>query len=100
MEIISNGSKWAGEENDSLDKLIEMIKIHPLDIYTFGAFGFCSFNNNHEGCDIHSVGDQTVWVHGNFLCISYVFNLRGTYDELRPIIREIENNIKRNFQTK
>ena len=42
VEIYSNGSKWAGEKLDTLEKLLEVLNKHKLDIASFGVFGFVS----------------------------------------------------------
>ena len=74
-EIISNGSKWHGEEPDDLPTLIRMLATHPLR----PKFGNCE-------CD-HDGGVQFL---GNFSDLSHVFNIhtndQAVIDQLRAAI--------------
>lgn len=83
MNIISNGSKWAGEAPDSLEKLIEVLGVETLDPIheDFGNFV--------------QVDGDSVHVFGNFCTRSHVFNIRGTVDELRHVIDAIDAAKKR-----
>lgn len=62
--IISNGSKWAGESPDSIETLCEALATHTLD-RTFEGFG------NFVIAD----GDGPVRFWGNFIDVSHVFSI-------------------------
>jgi hypothetical protein len=83
MEIISNGSKWAGEEPDSLETLIEVLT-NGKDVLdsTFENYGNFIWEENG------------VWnAFGNFETVSHVFNITGTAEELRPLAEAIQKNV-------
>ncbi len=93
-EILSNGSKWSGQEPDSIDQLIEVLKTNDLDLRSFAAFGFISFeeDNGYMGRDFE---EHNIRIHGNFVKLSHVFNIKGVYRDLQPLINAIESNIGR-----
>ena len=64
-EIISNGSKWAGQAPDSIDVLLRVLDIEQLDPLFEGRRG--AFAERLEG--------GTWRFFGNFLCVSHVFNI-------------------------
>jgi hypothetical protein len=73
-EILSNGSKWAGEQPDSIDDLLAVLAAEPLDRIheAYGNF-----------IEVAAEGDTwaepgTVGFHGNFLNLSHVFDIRTT----------------------
>lgn len=76
MEIISNGSHWAGEDPDSVEQLLAVLAKEPLDP-TFERYGNFCFEDH-------------VW--GNFHAVSHVFNIYGTPDELAPLVKAIRAN--------
>lgn len=90
--IHSNGSKWAGEENCTIEELIDVLEHHRLDLKRFACHGFVNFVDNNEGREYE---DSGVHIHGNFLDISHVFNINGIYRYLEPLIKAIEANIER-----
>ena len=92
--INSNGSKWAGEEPDTIEKLIEVLGTHRLDLERFAAHGFIAFTESN-GYGNRDFEQHSVRIIGNFLDISHVFNIEGVYENLRPLINAIEDNIKR-----
>lgn len=50
LKIISNGSKWAGEQPDSIEQLIKVLEQYPLDP-TFEKYGnFIVSNPNKIDC--------------------------------------------------
>ena len=97
VEIYSNGSKWAGEKADTLEKLMEVLKTHKLDITRFGVFGFVNFTKDN-GYSNQQYDQHNVRIHGNFIDVSHVFNIEGKYSELKQIIDAIQNNIESQLQ--
>lgn len=87
MRIINNGSKWAGEAPDPVEKLIERLKTEVLDP-TFEKYG--NFVMDAEGEANKKLGILHVW--GNFYTVSGVFSLMGTLEELSEIIALIREN--------
>jgi hypothetical protein len=82
-EIISNGSKFAGEEPDTIEQLIDVLQTETLDprFEEYGRF-FCRLPNGKLNA------------FRNFLHVSHVFNIIGTLDELRPLAVAIKQNRK------
>ncbi len=81
MRIISNGSKWAGEEPDSLETLLEVLRTETLDP-----------RFEDRGSFVTQTSNGTVRIFGNFLTVSHVFNIEGTAEELAEAINAIEAN--------
>lgn len=67
-EIISNGSKFAGQDPDTLEDLYTMLKTYALDP-DFEQYG----NFFHYTTGKHF---EVYHFHGNFACISHVFDIR------------------------
>ncbi len=84
LHIISNGSKWAGEAPDTIDKLLEVLKTETLDPIFATHGSFVSYG----------LGDM-VTVFGNFLTVSHVFNIRGSRKEMQPLECAIYEAMKR-----
>jgi len=82
--IISNGSKWYGEEPDGIDKLVEVLKANMLDPH-FNKYG--KFITADRG---------SVRFFGNFHRLSHVFNIR-TDDPavIAKLSRAIHENLRR-----
>ena len=80
MNIISNGSKWAGEAPDSFEELIEVLEDNKLDprFLNYGKFFYKDGN------------DFIAW--GNFAKLSHVFDIRGTLKELHPLALALKRN--------
>lgn len=74
MNIISNGSKWAGESPAPLSELIDTLKTETLEpsFEKYGRF-------------FYRTGENEFRAWGNFRTISHVFMVMGTLDELRPL---------------
>lgn len=72
-EIISNGSKWYGQEPDDIPTLIAVMAEHPLR----PEFGDCE-------CTHH----EATQFLGNFSDVSHVFNIATTDQELIDKLRE------------
>lgn len=62
--IHSNGSKFAGQEPDSIDDLLEVLAAHPLDARRFPRPIRCAVG-----------GSPLVEFHGNFTGLSHVFRI-------------------------
>jgi len=84
MKIHSNGSKWAGEEPDSVEKLISVLEKQTLD----PSFETCGrhFYRNEEG---------EFCAFGNFLTVSHVFRINGTLEEMLPLAKAIKSARRR-----
>jgi hypothetical protein len=63
INIMSNGSKWMGENPDTIEKLCEVLKNYPLD-RTFEDYGNFIITDG-----------VTTTFFGNFLNLSHVFNI-------------------------
>ena len=81
MRIISNGSKWAGEDPDSLETLIEVLRSETLDP-----------RFEDHGTFVTRTNDGRAEIFGNFLTVSHVFQIEGTDAELAEAIDAIEAN--------
>jgi hypothetical protein len=83
MNIISNGSKWLGQAPDSVEDLLSVLAIEPLNP-VFESYG------NFVLSDEMPVGTVRCW--GNFANVSHVFQIEGTEAEMRPVIDAIRAN--------
>lgn len=92
--INSNGSKWAGQEPDSVEDLIKVLAKHDLDLRRFAAHGFIAFTDSN-GYGNRDYEQHSVKIIGNFVGVSHVFDIEGVYENLRPLINAIEENIGR-----
>lgn len=81
MKILSNGSKWAGEAPDSVEKLIDVLGHHKLESIW-----------KRNGQYFNKIGDNEFQAFGNFANLSHVFNIRGSLEELRPLVKAIKQN--------
>lgn len=84
-DIVSNGSKWAGESPDGIDVLEHRLRTETLDP-RFERYG--NFIRKERG------GPWTLF--GNFLTYSHVFNIR-TDDA--ALVRRLRRLIRRNQAT-
>lgn len=64
LEITSNGSKWNEQDADSIDRLVAVLAMEPLDprFLNYGRF-------------ILPLGGGKVRFFGNFFALSHVFNI-------------------------
>jgi hypothetical protein len=91
--IHSNGSKWAGEQPDSIDILIER-----LSIYTIEDRFFCKFKERYNSTQKHvicpiSKVDGNYMFFGNFEEISGVFRIETNCpDTIKKLRVAIMNN--------
>ena len=98
METIihSNGSKWAGESPDSIEKLIDILSKHTIE----ERFFHCFSRNEKEGkkwyqlCPIDKSvnGNKTIFF-GNFEDLSHVFRIETNDPKIiKPLTRAIKAN--------
>ena len=98
--IQSNGSKWAGEDPDTIEELLRVLKVEPLD-KTFEKYGDF-FSRVHREDFIHpdlnfaKEWDGSMHFFGNFRLYSHVFNIH-TFDQaiIVSLISAIEDNKQR-----
>lgn len=83
IQIISNGSRWYGEEPATIAELIQVLAERPLDP---------SFELNGSGF-VNDESFDTLRCFGNFHHHSHVFNIRGKRTELAELITAIGANI-------
>ena len=81
--IHSNGSKWAGEEPDTVATLLMVLAKHPLD-RRFEAYGNFVQKNPRlaNGPGRLSEDPETRLFWGNFFTVSHVFRIETTDREL------------------
>ncbi len=87
INIISNGSKWAGDLPDTLDQLCEVLQSNPLD-RTFEDYGNFIIAPTVEH-------DAVVRFWGNFFNLSHVFSVDTDEPE---IIERLTGLIRANQQ--
>jgi len=97
LEIQSNGSKWYGQEPDSIEELIQVLNKYSLDP-TFEDYGnFIQLNPKWLKPEIAEKYQGCAKFFGNFSSISHVFNIITDEPE---IIQVLTNAINKNIQTK
>lgn len=94
--IHSNGSKWAGEAPDSIDKLIEVLKNNTIEERFFESFN----TRSKKGLKWHQLSPIDVNVtktkhifFGNFEEVSHVFRIETNDPD---IIKKLSNAIRNN----
>ena len=97
LNIKSNGSKWAGQEPDSIDELLEVLEIHPLD-RTFEKYGnFIDksprWGRYGKGPNPYPDNPGVVIFFGNFYGLSHVFNIHTDEAE---VIDRLAKTIRKN----
>lgn len=105
IEIVSNGSKWFGEEPDTLGVLFGVLKNHPLDrsFEKYGNFIYVprewAYGEHREIVAAGLIYPENLnmrHIFGNFFALSHVFNIAT--DELELILKfslAIEENKRR-----
>jgi hypothetical protein len=112
--IISNGSKWAGDEEDDIEKLYQMLEDYSLDVHNQGSLTSdfwtdnpCEGIRNWEDKEIYGVvpkwvdGDRLYGVEGvtrftgNFLYYSHVFWIDTNHV---PSIQKLKKLISKNLE--
>lgn len=94
--IHSNGSKWAGEEPDSIEKLIEVLKDNTIEERFFHSFSQFEGEKGrvwYQMCPISINDDGSIQFFGNFEEVSHVFRIDTTDAEL---IKKLSKAIKEN----
>ncbi|MEX0313442.1 MAG: hypothetical protein AB3N18_04635 [Allomuricauda sp.] len=103
--IHSNGSKWAGESPDSIDKLIELLKVYTIEERFFHQYtdqimqGEIWIDVKRNLCPISIDDDGIIYqkgMHvffGNFEEVSHVFRIETNNPDL---IESLTNAIKCN----
>jgi len=93
IKIISNGSKWAGQQPATIEELLTVLAKYPLDP-TFEKYG--NFINPHptwlkkEAAELYK-GCTTIF--GNFMECSHVFNvITDDSDTIAALSKAIEAN--------
>ncbi len=82
IQILSNGSTWAGEQPRSLEDLLKVLAVYALDP-VFARYG--NF--------IVDEGEGWVSFFGNFTGVSHVFNIRTDEPEvIARLTRAIREN--------
>lgn len=96
IQIISNGSKWAGQEPDTIEKLLTVLENNPLDDM-FEKYGnFVMF----DSIQYKSTGKKTWVFFGNFLTVSHVFNIKISDEQLAIMLARAirKNQSKENYK--
>lgn len=99
--IVSNGSKFAGQENDSIESLLKVLETETLD-RSFEAYGNF-INENPRYCSQYGGHNHTseyeglTAIFGNFHTCSHVFNIKTNDPQ---IIKNLTNAINKNKKTK
>ena len=84
IQILSNGGKYAGQEPDTIEQLIDVLANHPLD-RTFEKYGNFVY-----------LSEDGKWnAFGNFLRLSHVFRIEA---DTREELGELEAAIRVNQQ--
>ena len=95
LEIENNGSKWAGQEPDSVEVLLKVLEQEPLN-KTFEEYGDFCYPLEADFCKKHNYPKGTIAFFGNFFKYSHCFSIRT--DEL-PVIKRLASAIENNKQT-
>lgn len=101
-EIESNGSKWAGESPDSIEKLLEVLKEHTIEERFFSSWWTAGKHpKQHWHCPVNYIGKEKElpsyegWTRffGNFEEVSHVFRITSNDPE---VVELLTNAIKSN----
>lgn len=83
ITIFSNGSKWNGQDPDTLERLLEVLGTTPLDP-SFEDYGNFAYTED--------IQEGNVRLFGNFWGVSHVFSIEGTHEELAHVVLAIRAN--------
>ena len=90
LKILSNGSRWAGEEPDSIENLLEVLRVHPLDrsFEHFGNFVDTSPQWGPDGTSPSPYPDNpgVADFFGNFYHLSHGFNIHTDEPEVIALL--------------
>ena len=96
LDIQSNGSKWCGQEPDSIWALVQVLNKYALDP-TFENYGnFVNHNPQWISQEIAEKYQGCLKFFGNFSSISHVFNIITDEPE---VIQILTDAINKNIQT-
>jgi hypothetical protein len=98
IQILSNGSKWYGQEPDSINQLLEVLKNEPLDrrFEKYGNFIYIIRESDTiDPCTCPKEWIGSTMFSGNFLTISHVFRILTDEQE---IINKLTIAIRENQQ--
>lgn len=93
-KIHSNGSKWYGEEPDTIQKLVERLNLYTIEERFFCKFqrGFGADKKKYTLCPISKENGSYIFF-GNFLEVSAVFNIETNNPEIiQQLKKAIINN--------
>jgi hypothetical protein len=93
--IQSNGSKWHGQQPDTIEKLLEVLENHPLDTEMFPNGHYTVTNKEyfiHPNRCQHLIG--STHFRGNFVTLSHVFSI---YTDEAEVIQKLTEAIDRNL---
>ena len=92
IKILSNGSRWAGEEPDSIENLLEVLREHPLDrsFEHYGNFVDTSPLWGPDGTSPNPYPDNpgVVVYSGNFSNLSHGFNIHTDEPEVIALLTD------------
>ena len=97
LDIQSNGSKWYGQQPDTIEDLIQVLNNYSLDP-VFEAYGnFVQLNPQWLNQEIAEKYKGCSKFFGNFSSISHVFNIITDEPE---VIKVLSEAINKNMATK
>jgi len=96
IKIISNGSKFYGQEPDTIEILLDVLKKETLDPYWEKLGNFVDRNPNWLKKEAKEKYKDCTVIFGNFSSVSHVFNIITDEEEL---IQKLEQAINNNKQT-
>lgn len=95
LKIISNGSKFYGEQPDTIEKLLEVLKTETLDPMYEQYGNFVNHNPKWLRKDIQEKYNGCTQIHGNFMTISHSFDVITDEPEtIEALTNAIRNNQK------
>ena len=86
MIILSNGSKWLGQEPDTVEDLLVVMQNHELEDWS--SFDLVTKEPHKE-----------FRAFGNFIAVSHVFRIDGSLDEMLPIARAMKENRRKYYRS-
>jgi hypothetical protein len=94
--IAFNGSKWAGQEPDTIERLLEVLREHTLDP-TFDKYGGFCVRVGGELAEHYGVNpERAMHFGGNFYDVSHAF---GIYTDDKATIGLLVEAIRQNMST-
>jgi len=96
--IYSNGSKWNGQDPDSIDKLIEILSSHIIEESFFTSYRSNPYESEKPAeyanlCPIKKNEEGNTIFFGNFEELSHVFRIEtNDQDVINKLSTAIKNN--------